>query len=109
MGGPRWAWAHDGDQCNGWIRLQVGRRLSSKWGGAGTWRLLEHPRGRAVASPLLVVAFNGVEHTLRLRNGVFDVIMKRQLLMNAGLPPEEVCKDSLFDPDVAACCPTRGW
>jgi len=99
--GSEWAWAHDGTRQNGWMRLQVGGLLSSKW-GAGHWRLLSIQQ-----PPLLLVTFSGVEHALRLTNIGFDMVSKRRLASEGSLA--DSVHSGACCPDPPACCPTRGW
>merc|ERR1711912_177793 len=64
--GTDWSWAHNGVKQNGWFRLCAGEHLMSKW-GPGSWHLLrEADGGAADGTPLLLAAFGGVEHALRL-------------------------------------------
>lgn len=99
--GSEWAWAHDGTTQNGWVQLQKGGVLSSKW-GRGDWRLLD-----GLEAPLLLVTFKGVEHALRLTDVGFDMVSRRRLAFQCSLAVD-MQRDSL-GPDALACCPTRGW
>lgn len=109
--GYRWAWAHDGENENGWFRLHAGGVLTTIWGN-GTWELLERN-----STELLLVTFSSVEHALRFQDGgsaagaSFDMVSKRRLNTQPGLGDDirRGCHVEALDPGAPPCGTTRGW
>jgi len=109
--GYRWAWAHDGENENGWFRLHAGGVLTTNWGN-GTWELLERN-----STEVLLVTFCSVEHALRFQDvgstagASFDMVSKRRLNQQPGIRDDirRGCHVEALDPGAPAAGTTRGW